>query len=233
MARRLPAEFLKRIKAVTNKRARIVLDRIAKNGSITTEELKNLGYEHPPRARMDALDLGFPIITRRVKNSTGKSIAAYSFDLSRPLGNASRMGRLSLLKREREAIINNAGRKCRMCGATHGLQVDHRVPYQVAGEPLKDDKAPYMVLCGSCNRRKSWACEHCENFARLKRVNVCQSCYWANPEEHTHAAMKAVRRVDVVWEGDLARGFDEFRDRLRKEGKTVEAGIREIARSRK
>ncbi len=233
MPPKLPTEFLKRVEAVTNKRARIVLDRIAKNGSITTEELKNIGYEHPPRARMDALDLGFPIITTRVKNSAGKSIGAYSFDLSRPLDDISRTGRLLLPKREREAMLDKAGRKCQMCGATHDLQVDHRVPYQVAGEALKESKEPYMVLCGSCNRRKSWTCEHCKNFTESRCVETCQSCYWANPEDHMHAAMKPIRRVDVVWEGEEARSFDEFRNRCRKDGKTVETGIKEIVRSLK
>ena len=60
---KLPSEFAARIKTVTNKRARLVLDRIATNGSITTEELQEIGYVHPPRARMDAIDLGFPIKT--------------------------------------------------------------------------------------------------------------------------------------------------------------------------
>lgn len=228
MAEKLPEEFLKRIEAVTNKRARIVLDQIAKSGRITTEELKLLGYEHPPRARMDALDLGFPIVTTMVKNSAGKSIAAYSFDLTKALGDKSRMGRVALPKRAREGVLEAAGRKCQLCGGTHDLQVDHRVPYQVAGESLKSEKNPYMVLDGTCNRRKSWVCEHCTNFLDLKEVDVCLSCYWAYPEEHTHAAMEPIRRVDVVFQGEQTKGFDKFREVSRAKGKTVDVALKDL-----
>lgn len=56
-------ELLERIRGVTNLRARFVLDRIAKNGIITTEEINHAGYEHPPRAVRDARELGFAIKT--------------------------------------------------------------------------------------------------------------------------------------------------------------------------
>lgn len=51
-----PKELLKRIEAVTNKRARFVLDNIVKNGVVTTEEINRAGYDHPPRAAQDALN---------------------------------------------------------------------------------------------------------------------------------------------------------------------------------
>lgn len=154
----LPPEFILRIEAIKNKRARLVLDRIAENGSITTEELREIGYDHPPRARMDAIDLGFPIIRKTVKSKDGKkNIASYSFNLAGKLGEKERAGRSAFPKKERAAIIAEAGNKCELCGATHDLQVDHRVPYQVAGETLKNDPKPFMALDGSCNRRKSWS----------------------------------------------------------------------------
>ena len=229
---KVPSEFLKRIKGVTNKRARLVLDRIAKNGSITTEELKDIGYDHPPRARMDAPDLGFPIITKRVKSSSGKSIAAYSFDLKQSVCD-SRAGRIALPKRNREEIIAVAGHKCQLCAAKHDLQVDHRVPFQVAGESLKDKPDSYMVLCGSCNRRKSWICEHCANFAQLKSIAKCQSCYWANPQMHTHVALEEIRRIDLVWEGDDAKAFDTIREKCKREGRDLPTAIKELVRSGK
>jgi hypothetical protein len=43
---KLPKELTDRIAAVTNKRAKIVVDHIAKNGAISTEELKKIGYDH-------------------------------------------------------------------------------------------------------------------------------------------------------------------------------------------
>lgn len=49
-----PEEFLKLLQAVTNKRARIVIDHILEHGFVTTEELKTkYGYDHPPRAARD------------------------------------------------------------------------------------------------------------------------------------------------------------------------------------
>lgn len=229
---KLPADFVERIKSVKNKRARLVLDRIAQNGSVTTEELREIGYDHPPRARMDARDLGFPVRTARVKSSTGKSIAAYSFDLTKKL-EPSKAGRTALAKRQRQDIIERAGNKCQLCGATHDLQIDHRVPYEVAGESLRFGPDAYMVLCGSCNRRKSWTCEHCANFATTRQVKICQSCYWANPDTHTHVAMKEMRRAEVVWTGDEVRLFDALAAKCKRKGLTIPESLKRLLASRK
>ena len=78
-ANRISAELAAHIAAVTNKRARFVLDAIAKKGMVTTEEINRAGYEHPPRAVRDARELGFPIRTIKVKHSNGRTIAAYIF----------------------------------------------------------------------------------------------------------------------------------------------------------
>ena len=125
MADKLPEQLLQRIAQVTNKRARVVLDTIAKNGRITTEELKQLGYDHPPRAARDVRELGFTLVTAMVKNVAGKRMAAYTLALGIEAG---KTGRLQIPKKERDAIIQVTGGKCRLCGATHDLQVDHRVP---------------------------------------------------------------------------------------------------------
>lgn len=226
----LPDEFIARIQAVTNKRARIVLDRIAKNGSITTEELEEIGYDHPPRARMDAIDLGFPMTTTRVRSQNGKkSIAAYTFDLLGKFDERGKAGRVALPKKKRSEIIAKAGNKCELCGATHDLQVDHRVPYQVAGESLKDDANPYMALDGSCNRRKSWACEHCKNFSDERQVKTCKECYWANPEEHKHVAMQPLRRADIVWNDGECKVFDRFRTKCKREGVSVAEALKRFS----
>lgn len=232
MSDRLPREILKRISEVTNKRARLVLDSIAQRGAITTEELKNAGYDHPPRAARDVRELGFRLITTRVKGSTGRPIAAYSLDVSTAL-EAKKSGRVPLPKRERDAIIATAGHRCQICGATHDLQVDHRVPYEIAGESLRRKPDAYLVLDGSCNRRKSWTCEHCENFVRLRRVNLCQTCYWANPTEYSHVALEPIRRVDVVWQEDETAAFDAFVKKCKREGKDPAAKIKEFVRSGK
>ncbi len=225
MAAKLTEELLTRIAQVTNKRARLVLDTIAEKGNITTEELQRLGYEHAPSAARDVRELGFTLVTTMVKNANGKRMAQYSLALNVEAG---KTGRLQLPKKERDTIIGTAGGKCQLCGATHDLQVDHRVPYQVAGESLKGSANPYMVLDGTCNRRKSWICEHCPNLMRYKKVSTCKSCYWANPEQHTHVAMEELRRVDLVFSGKETKAFDKLRTRCQQQGVSVPDGLKEL-----
>ena len=66
------------ISKVTALRPKTVLDYLVKHGSITTDDIKALGYEHPPRAIRDVREQGIPLITQRV-NINGKSIARYVF----------------------------------------------------------------------------------------------------------------------------------------------------------
>lgn len=204
-----PRELLERIAAVTNKRARFVLDSIVKSGAVTTEEINAAGYDHPPRAAQDAKDLGFRIKRVSVKHSNGRSIAAYVFDDAEL--EAGKEGRRLLPKKERDALIRAAGEKCQICGATHNLQVDHRIPYEVAGESQRGESAPYQILDGSCNRKKSWACEHCENWLNIKSLDICRSCYWAEPTAYSHVAMVQQRRADLVWIADEVKSFDRMK----------------------
>ena len=59
------------ISKVTALRPKTVLDYLVKHGSITTDDIKALGYEHPPRAIRDVREQGIPLITQRV-NINGK-----------------------------------------------------------------------------------------------------------------------------------------------------------------
>ena len=45
------------------------------------------------------------------------------------------------------------------------LQPDHRIPYEIGGDPDDMMRTDYfMLLSPSVNRDKSWACEHCPNW---------------------------------------------------------------------
>ena len=80
MAEKLPKDFLNRLKAVTGKRPKTVIDHILAHGQITTEDLKDIyGYSHPPRAVKDVTDLGIPIERFKAKGKDGRTIAAYRF----------------------------------------------------------------------------------------------------------------------------------------------------------
>src|SRR4030067_2181936 len=73
-------DFLERLKTVTAKRPKTVIENILKHVFITTEELESkYGYNIHPRAARDVRELGIPLETFRVKNSNGRSIAAYRF----------------------------------------------------------------------------------------------------------------------------------------------------------
>lgn len=224
-------EMLERIEAVNNKRARFVLDSIVKNGMVTTEEINHAGYEHPPRAVRDARELGFSIQTVKVKHTNGRSIAAYVFSESAGSG-PKKSGRVALPKKQRIEIIVAAGSRCQICGATTNLQVDHRIPYEVAGESLAKQADPYMVLCGSCNRKKSWSCEHCPNWLQDKNLGVCGTCYWAEPEKHDHVGMENVRRADLVWITSEVQNYERIRQESVKNRRTVPEQIKEILRNR-
>ena len=212
---KIPNEILKQITMVTNKRARFVLDAIVKNGVVTTEEISRAGYEHPPRAARDVRELGFPLKTIRVKHTNGRSIAAYTLPLGEEL-EKGKVGRKELPKKIRDGIIQAMGGKCQTCGSKHNVQLDHRIPYQVAGESLSEEADSYQLLCGSCNRKKSWTCEHCQNWLQDRKVAACRSCYWAGPLNYTHVALQQERRIDIVWQGDEVRDFERLEDAAKR-----------------
>lgn len=208
MNKKLPKKLLDRIAAVTNRRARFVLDRIAEQGCVSTAELQKAGYDHPPRAARDAVELGFALQRVKAKREDGQTIAAYVFD-ERELDPAL-AGRIALAKKDRERLINQLGGRCAICGAREHLQVDHRVPYAVAGESRGISTKTMQVLDAACNRKKSWECEHCANGCEVKNRKVCLACYWASPESYTHVAMRPERRLDIVWSGDEVASYDGF-----------------------
>jgi hypothetical protein len=227
---RVSADLAAHIAAVKNKRARFVLDAIAKKGMVTTEEINQAGYEHPPRAVRDARELGFPIRTIKVKHSNGRAIAAYIFPENARFGRG-KSGRRSPTKKQRDAIIDTAGEKCQICAVTENLQVDHRVPYEVAGETDGDKTAMFMVLCGSCNRKKSWSCEHCPNWSHERSVSVCESCYWSGLAEYTHVATEQQRRADLVWRLDEIADYERLREKASQAAQAVPEYIKRLLRS--
>ena len=93
------------------------------------------------------------------------------------------------------------------------LQIDHRIPYEVSGDiNVARNVEDFMLLCGSCNRAKSWSCEHCENWKTEKKPPVCMQCYWGSPETYNHIAMEQIRRLDVQWNGDEIKYYDALKE---------------------
>lgn len=202
----LPKEFLNLLESVTAKRAKTVIDHILNHGFITTEELSDIyGYDHPPRAARDVREEGIPLVTFRVTGSHGRKIAAYRFGEPSNVKSGRSGGRQTWPKKFKESLVELHGSRCGICSTIFKpryLQIDHRVPFEIAGDPkVGMNVEDFMLLCGSCNRAKSWSCEHCRNWTTDHLIDVCQTCYWAVPEGHAHIALEIIRRVDVVWKG--------------------------------
>ncbi len=223
MKKKIPANIANAIKLVTNKRARIVLEHIKKNGAITSEELTlQYGYQHPPRAVRDVRELGFPIERFAVKSKDGRSIAAYRFGDFAEFSGGLSSARRALPKKFKSELIAIFGSKCSICSGhfeSRYLQIDHRVPFGVHGEIEGTlSIADFQLLCGSCNRAKSWSCERCENLLSIKDPANCIVCYWGHPEDYEHVAMEDARRLDLLWQGKEVKIFDDLRDKANTEG---------------
>jgi len=212
----LPDEFLKKLRAVTAKHARIVINHILEHGYITTEELsEKYNYDHPPRAARDVREQGIPLETFRIKGTHGRNIGAYRFgDLTKIKG-GKLGGRTTWPKNFKDKLVELYGARCGVCFTEYEpryLQIDHRVPYEVGGDHKGElDSAEFMLLCSSCNRAKSWSCEHCKNWGKDHTVKICQTCYWASPENYVHVALHLMQRLEVTWTGDEVPEYEQLK----------------------
>lgn len=202
----LPQDFVDTLNAVTNKRARFVIDTILEKGYCSTEDLKNQGYEHAPRAARDVRELGIPLETFKTKDSSGKNIAAYRFgnweEAKRTNQLSKTSGRTQLTEKLKSALLKKYGSKCNLYGEEYParlLQPDHRIPYEIGGDPENImDLDRFMLLSPSANRDKSWTCEHCDNWKK-KDISMCKECYYAYPENYSHIAGRMERRINVTF----------------------------------
>lgn len=214
--------ILAAVSKVTAKRPKTVIDHILKHGFITTQELKDLyGYNHPPRAIRDVREQGVPLTMYRVAGKDDRSIAAYRFGNPDAIENHKLGGRKVFSKAFKELLIDKYDSRCAITNEKYEeryLQIDHRIPYEVAGDNVADEQQPdeFMLLSGSAQRQKSWSCEHCENWITRKNPDVCRACYWASPEKYTHMALKEIRSLQLVWSGrDGAAFFDRMAEKAR------------------
>lgn len=226
-----PKDFLDLLNRVTAKRPRTVIKHILKYGHITSQELKDIyGYNHPPRAIRDVREYGIPLITYRIAGSDGRKIAAYKFgnceDVQDSLSKTS--GRTVLSKALKQALIEKFGSRCfiyleKMDEAQ--LQVDHRIPYEIGGEHEEIDIDYFMLLSPSANRAKSWACEHCKNWA-IKDSEFCMRCFWAYPDDYDHVAGKNEKVVCIIFSDNE---IEEYNKLIRISGEnTAQETIRKI-----
>lgn len=230
-----PKAFLDKLIAVTNKRAKVVIEHILENGYITTEELeKTYGYNHPPRAARDVREQGIPLKSFRVKSSDGRSIAAYTFGNPEEIEEGRLGGRQVFAKQLKEMLYASQEGKCAVCAGKFEqryLQMDHRVPYAIAGDVdyFESDAGDYMLLCASCNRAKSWSCEHCPNWG-TKSSKICSQCYWGFPDAYTHIALREVRRLDIFWDSAELELYDQLKNAAQQTFSTVPDYVKAIVK---
>lgn len=231
-------DFQELLDSVTSKRARFVIDTILEKGYCTTEDIKNAGYEHAPRAPRDVREEGIPLVTYRVKDKDGKSIAAYRFgDWEEAKKNnqlAKTGGRTQLSSKLKKALIERYGSYCHLYGESYPerlLQPDHRVPYEIGGDPEDMlDTDCFMLLSPSANRDKSWACEHCPNWTR-KDPNMCKTCYYAFPEYYEHIAGETERRIPLVFRDAELPFFDSISEIAHREEISLSELIKKIIKN--
>jgi len=227
-------EFIQLCKSITAKRPRTVIDHILEYGFITTEELKTrYGYNHPPRAIRDVKEQGIPIEMFRVTGSDGRKIAAYRFGDPTKARFGQLRGRTAFTRDLKQKLIERDGARCSITLEPfdeRDLQIDHRVPYEVAGDDPNADVSDYMLLSASANRAKSWSCEHCVNWVEIKDKSICKTCYWAYPEDYTHIAMREIRRVDVIWQENEVEVYEKLKQKTTELQKEIPAYIKDIIR---
>jgi hypothetical protein len=213
------------------KRPRTVLKMLLTKGEVSTYELGQLGYDQPPRAAQDLKDAGVVLKRRSGTNPrTGNRMAIYSIDWGAPIARGSSERRAfpkSFVRKVKEA---HGGECCiyRVAHPHNVLQVDHRIPFQVAGDPEHFAVEDFMSLSPSANRAKSWACEHCPNF-RIKNTEVCRTCYWAYPDSnYTHIATVDERQTQIKWVDNEVDSYARLKKFALSKKITLQKAIKQI-----
>ncbi len=232
----LPDDFLRLLNSVKTKRAKTVIDHILEHGSITTEDLRDTyGYNHPPRAARDVRELGIPLETFNVTGSDGRQIGAYRFGDPNDVRAGQLRGRQAWPKNLKSTLVETLGSRCGIFSIEYEpryLQIDHRVPYEVAGDDEQSPPEEFMLLCGSCNRAKSWSCEHCRNWTDDRLEEVCRSCYWATPSRYDHVALRLVKRLELIWAGHEVGEHEELVRLARYAQQTLPDFVKQILRNK-
>lgn len=187
-----------------NKRPRTVLEYILRNGSVSTYELGELGYDQPPRAAQDLKEAGIKLKTSVGKHpDTGRRMAIYSLDETEEIH--VKNGRTNFPKKFKEELYKSFGYRCNICNTIYPttlLQCDHRISVIVGGEVEKLELEKFQPLCAPHQRAKSWECENCPNRTE-GNPEVCESCFWAIPDgEYTHIATRNERVVSLRFKDD-------------------------------
>ncbi len=159
-------------------------------------------------------------------------MAVYSFAPPEQVMTAEKRGRAALPKAFLTALMTESAHRCAFCNGRFErrlLQADHRVPYDMVGDrpAAALDRRQFLVVCRSCNRAKSWTCEHCSNWTR-QDVKACTICYWASPEHYLHVATEPLRRLDLVWSGPEIADYELLKALSERLGSPLPDFVKEV-----
>ncbi len=208
-------EYIDQVLKVCSSRAAFVLGEILQHGEISSETIRNQGFIHGARAVGDVRDNGIPLTTLKTKSNDGRSIARYVLGSASEIKRHKFGGRVAFPTRLKADLIAEFGEICAISKQelpVSELQIDHRIPYYIAGDINSERNIDeFMLLSRSMQRSKSWACESCENIKSHFDVSICKTCYWAFPETYDHIAMKRERRIDIIFLEDEIDAFERLK----------------------
>lgn len=198
-----------------SKRAKRIRNLILQQGGwFAYSQLKET-YACHRRAKRDLVEKGITLSETKVRGDTIFELDPHAFQRQRE-------GRLPLTPTELDELRARYNSKCVLCHTPHHqrhLEADHRVPFEVAGNSLHELHGidAFQPLCGACNTKKQRACIECSN----RLPDVCQDCFWANPQTYAHVATIPERRLEVVVHNTtLIKFLDSLLPKLQVEGQT-------------
>jgi hypothetical protein len=89
-----------------------------------------------------------------------------------------------------------------------------------------------MLLCNSCNRAKSWTCEHCDNWLDGKSARICNTCIFGSPNNYEHIAMQQRRRLTLTWEELEVSYYDLLKEKATEAGQSISNYVKNILKSK-
>lgn len=144
-------------------------------------------------------------------------------------------GRQAFPKKFKLALLQRDGEYCALC---HGafpagvLQIDHKTPYEVLGDIKGElEIEDFMLLCSSCNRSKSWICEHCTNWQQIKDPSICKKCLLGSPTIYEHIAMEQIRSLTLTWNGNEVQDYERLQKEAKGVGKSLNEYIKGLLKS--
>ncbi len=222
-------EYVELVYPYATKRAKWAIDELLSNGSLTSSEMLEFGHMHPARVICDVRDQGIPVETTTIFEQ-GKRYASYKLGKAKDINRAKFGGRKTIPTCIKHILVARNGMQCQLSKATlqsTDLEVDHRIPFALAGEP-KHPKCPsnYMLLSRSMQMKKSKECAGCPNLKKLNSVDNCNECYWASPEHYTHKAMRQEQVTSINWTDKDAISLAKIRELALSHGLSVESLIK-------